>query len=168
MVWFIWKRNGWRSANDVTHRKRVEDFGNLKKVKRVETRCRTRRFDFWGLLRRDKFVRHGCCTRLGPEEEASIKRFCLFPYVETFNSKVIKRFRTWTKKLLPVFKFRDSYVLYAYMLSKWVRNIRCTFRTWPYLAVVHYDKIIEEQVTVYFFEHITVYYFYIDKLFKTL
>ena len=43
-------------------------------------------------------------------------------YVETFNSKVIKRFRTWTEKLLRVFEFWDSYVLsflnehYVYML----------------------------------------------------
>ena len=42
---------------------------------------------------------------------------CLSPYVETFNLKVIKRFRTWTKKSLRVFEFRDSCVLrYIYML----------------------------------------------------
>ena len=41
---------------------------------------------------------------------------CLSPYVETFNSKVIKRFRTWTNKSLRVYEFRDSYVLYVYML----------------------------------------------------
>ena len=39
-----------------------------------------------------------------PDEEASIKRLCLSPYVETFNSKVIKGFRTWTKKSLRVFR----------------------------------------------------------------
>ena len=50
-------------------------------------------------------------------EEASIKRLGLSPYVETFNSKVIKRFRTCTKKSLRVFEFRDSCVLrYVYML----------------------------------------------------
>ena len=37
---------GLASANDVTHRKRAEDFGNLKKVSKVETRHRTRRVDF--------------------------------------------------------------------------------------------------------------------------
>ena len=36
------------------------------------------------------------------------------PYVETFNSKVIKRFRTRTNKSLRVFEFRDSYVLYMF------------------------------------------------------
>ena len=120
-VTIAWGETGWQRANDVTHRKRAEIFGNLKKVKRVETRRRTRRFDFWGSLRRDEFACHGCRTRLGPDEEASIKRLCLSSYVETFNSKVIKRFRTWTKKSLRVFEFRDSYVLsflyehYVYM-----------------------------------------------------
>ena len=37
---------GLASANDVTYRKHAEDFGNLKKVRRVETRHRTRRVDF--------------------------------------------------------------------------------------------------------------------------
>ena len=120
---------GRQGANDVTHRKRAEVFGNLKKVKGVETRRWTRRFDFWGSLRWDEFACHGCRMRQGPDEEASIKRLCFSPYIETFNSKVIKRFRTWTKKSLRVFEFRDSYVLYVYMLSKWVMNNRCTFRT---------------------------------------
>ena len=54
---------------------------------------------------------------IGPDEEASIKRLCLSLYVETFNSKVIKRFRARTKKSLRVFEFRDSCVLrYVYML----------------------------------------------------
>ena len=38
-------KRGLASANGITHRKRAEDFGNLKKV-RVETRHRTRRVDF--------------------------------------------------------------------------------------------------------------------------
>ena len=37
---------GLASANDVLHRKRAEDYWNLKKVSRVETRHRTRRVDF--------------------------------------------------------------------------------------------------------------------------
>ena len=92
-------------------------WGISKKVREFKTRRRTRRFNFWGSLRRDKFARRGGRTRLGPDEEASIKRLCLSPYVETFNSKVIKRFRTWTKKSLRVFEFPDSCVLrYVYML----------------------------------------------------
>ena len=45
------------------------------------------------------------------------------PYVEKpFNSKVIKNFRTWTKKSWVFFVFRDSYVLCIYVM-----NILCTF-----------------------------------------
>ena len=64
--------------------------GELKESLRVETRRLTRRFDFWGSLRRDEFAR----TREEPDEEANIKRLFLSPYVETFNSTVIKMFRT--------------------------------------------------------------------------
>ena len=125
------------SVNDVTHRKRAEDFGNLKKVKRVETRCWMRRFDFWGSLRRDEFARHGCRMRLEPDEEASIKRLCLSLYVETFNSKVIKRFRTWTKKSLRVFEFRHSYVLsYKWLWTLWTINVH--FPNSHIVAMVHY------------------------------
>ena len=114
----------WQGANDVTYRKRAEVFGNSRKVKRVETRRRTRMFDFWGSLRQNEFAGHGYRTRLGPNEETSIERLCLSPYVETVNSKVIKSFCNWTKKSLRVFKIRDFYVLCIY-----VTNIRCPFRT---------------------------------------
>ena len=108
-------RNGvtgceWRHAPEVR--------GGLWEIWRkwgeLKTRRQTRRFDFWGSLTRDEFARRGCRAREGPDEEANIKRLCLSPYVETFNSKVIKRFRTWTKKSLRVFEFRDSYVLYMF------------------------------------------------------
>ena len=109
--------NGWQTADDVMHRKRAEDLVDFEeKLRELKAWHRTRRFDFWGSLRRDELARHGCCTRYGPDEEASIKWLGLSSYVVTFNSRVIKRFRTWTKKSLRVFEFWDSYVLYAYML----------------------------------------------------
>ena len=40
------RETGLLSVNDITHRKRAEDFGNLKKVSRVETRQRRRRLTF--------------------------------------------------------------------------------------------------------------------------
>ena len=81
---------GLASANDVTHRKHAEDFGNLKKVSRVETRHRTRRGDFrllaeaWGR----------CRTRWGADEKGQNRKFVpLSTYVEKpLNSKVIKSF----------------------------------------------------------------------------
>ena len=45
------------------------------------------------------------------------------PFVETFNSKVIKGFLPELSSRYVCFVFRDSYVLCIY-----VRNIRCTFR----------------------------------------
>ena len=68
-------------------------WGISKKLWRVETRRRRRRFDFWGSQRRDEFARYGRRTDggVGADEEANIKRLCLSPYVEEpLNSKVIK------------------------------------------------------------------------------
>ena len=138
---------GWQGANNITHRKRAEDFGNLKKVKRVETRRRTRMFDFWGSLRWDEFARHGCRSRYGSDEEASIKRLCLSPYVETFNSKVIKRFRTWTKKSLRVFEFRDSNVRCVYVMYICYQHLMSIspICTWPYSCICLCNKKIKRK-----------------------
>ena len=125
-VTIAWERNGWRSANDVTHRKRAEDFGNWKKVKRVDTRHWTKTVDF-RVRSGETNLRAMSAARDKGQMIDRIVRLCLSPYIETFNSKVIKMFRTWTKKSLRVFEFRDSYVLYVYMLSKWVMDNRCTF-----------------------------------------
>ena len=65
---------GLASANDVTHRKRAEDFGNLKKVSRVETGYRTRRVDFHLLAE----ALGRCRTRWrGADEKARIERMCI-------------------------------------------------------------------------------------------
>ena len=54
----------------------------------------------------------------------------LSPYVKTFNSKVIKRFRTWTKKSLRVLDFRDSYVLSLWTLHVYfAHGINCGYVT---------------------------------------
>ena len=66
------EKKGLLSAGNVTHRKRAEDFGNLKKVSRVETRQRTRRLTFacsrrpWAGVARD----------WGADEKARIERLC--------------------------------------------------------------------------------------------
>ena len=52
-----------------------------------------------------------------------IERLCIsLPYVETFNSKVIKGFVTELRCRYVFFVFQDSYVLCIY-----VTNILCTF-----------------------------------------
>ena len=113
------RETGLQSVGDVTHRKRAEDFGNLKKVSRVETRHRTRRLTFacsrrpWAGVARDG----------GSKWKSQHRKIVpLSPYVDTFNSKVIKGFVPELRSRYVFFEFRDSYVLrYIYM------NIRCTF-----------------------------------------
>ena len=117
------------STNDVTHRKRAEDFGRFWKSQWVETRHRTnwdetclggRRFVFACSRRPLWRVPHvlGCVC-----EKARIERMCIsLPYVETFNSKVIKGFVPEQRSRYVFFVFRDSYVLCSIFMA-----IRCTF-----------------------------------------
>ena len=60
----------------------------------------------------------------GADGKVIIERLCIsLPYVETFNSKVIKGFVPKLRSRYVFFVFRDSYVLCIY-----VTNILCTFR----------------------------------------
>ena len=128
--------------------------GISKKVKELKNRRRTRRFDFWGSLRRDEFARHGCRTRKGPDEEAGIKWLCLSPYVETFNSKILIRFRTLTKKTLRVFEFRDSCVLrYVYMLPTF--DVHFTHLAHCHIMdMIHMSLMICEDPAIIYFKSI--------------
>ena len=57
-----------------------------------------------------------------------IERLCIsLPYVETFNSKVIKGFVPELRSRFVFFVFQDSYVLFIYAM-----NILCTFRIFMY------------------------------------
>ena len=59
----------------------------------------------------------------GADGKASKERLCIsLPYVETFNSKVIKGFVPELRSRYVFFVFRDSYVLYIYKM-----NILCAF-----------------------------------------
>ena len=100
-------------ANDVTHRKRAQDLGNLEKVSQGET--------VGFRLLAETFV--AGATRVGgADEKARIERMCIsLPYVETFNSKVIKGFVPELRSCYVFFEFRDSYVL-----SLWKINVRFT------------------------------------------
>ena len=65
----------------------------------------------------------------GRDGKVVIERLYLsLPYVEKpFNSKVIKSFVPELRSRQVFFVFRDSYVIY-----KWVMNIRCTFHIFMY------------------------------------
>ena len=55
------------------------------------------------------------------------------PYVEKpFNAKVIKSFVPELRSRLVFLMFRDSYIIYI-----WVMNILCTFHTTVYLGTLH-------------------------------
>ena len=59
----------------------------------------------------------------GGHGKVIIERLCIsLPYVETFNSKVIKGFVPELRSRYVFFVFRDSYVLCIYVM-----NILCTF-----------------------------------------
>ena len=112
-------------------------FGGFWKSQFIElrTRHRTRRVDFWGSQRPDEFARYGRRTICGggADGKAIIERLCIsLPYVETFNSKVIKGFVPELRSRYVFFVFRDSYVLCIYVM-----NILCTFHISGYLAIVH-------------------------------
>ena len=61
----------------------------------------------------------GCHTCWGwADGKASIERLCIsLPYVETFNSKVIKGFVPELRSRYVSFVFRDSYVLCIYVMN---------------------------------------------------
>ena len=96
-------KRGQAGANDVTHRKRAEDFRNLKKVSRVEMRPASGE-DGWLSLARGGLGQMSHETGGGQMKKNSIERLCLSPYVETFLLKGNKRFRTRTEKSLRVFR----------------------------------------------------------------
>ena len=114
----------WQGAGDVTHQKRTGGFwGNMKKVRELKTRRRTRRFEFWGSLRWDEFARHGCRTRWGPDDKDRIVRLCLSSICRNLLLKVNKKVSYLSKKSLRVFEFRDSYVLYTFYRYEYYMSI---------------------------------------------
>ena len=70
----------------------------------------------------------------GADEKARIERMCIsLPYVENFNSKVIKGFVPEQRSQV-FFEFRDSYVLCIYVMN-------VPFSMFVYMAVVQ-EKLI--------------------------
>ena len=122
---------GLQSVNDVTHRKRTEDFGNFKKIRRVETRHRTRQLTFaWSRRPWAGVARDSGRGRLKSQNRKSVP---LSPYVEKpLNSKIIKSFVPELRSRKVFFEFRDSYVLCIYVM-----NVQRTLHIFMYMAMVH-------------------------------
>ena len=109
------------------HRKRAVDLGDFEESQLVENETPNGKDRLSGLAEAE-FVRYGrhTCWR-GSDEKASIERLCIsLPYVETFNSKVIKGFVPELRSRYVFFVFRDSYVLciYVYEHSMYFSRIR--------------------------------------------
>ena len=107
---------GWPvDVNDVMHRKRARRiFGILKKsfswVPGPEE-------DGWLSLARSGLVA-GTTHVGGADGKVIIERLCIsLPYVEIFNSKVIKGFVLELRSRYVFFVFRDSYVLCIYVMN---------------------------------------------------
>ena len=75
---------------------------------------------------------------IGADGKVIIERLCIsLPYVETFNSKVIKGFVPELRSRYVFFMFRDSYVLCIYVM-----NILCTFHIfmYGYVTVIEHEN----------------------------
>ena len=85
----------------------------------------------FGALRREanllpmEAARDEACSRWGPNEQDSIEDCVSPPYFETFNSKFIKRFCTWTRSRYAFSNFEIP-VFFIYSI---VMNIICPFPT---------------------------------------
>ena len=114
-----------RDVNDVMHRKRARRIlEDLKKFSSWELDSEQEGSTFeacWGQT-------NLCATGTardggGGDGKVIIERLCIsLPYVETFNSKVMKGFAPELRSRYVFFVFRDSYVLSIYIM-----NILCTF-----------------------------------------
>ena len=109
---------GLQSAGDVTHRKRTEDFGNLKKVDMRPASGE----DGWLSLARGGLglVSHEMGRGGGRSQNKKMVPFSLC-VEEPLNSKVIKSFVPELRSRYVFFEFRDSYVL-----SLWTFDVRVT------------------------------------------
>ena len=120
-VTIAWDGKRWlASANDVTHRKRAEDLGNLKKVSWDET-CLVGRWLVFTCSRRPLCRCHVCWW--GRWKSQNRKIVPLSPYVEEpLNSKVIKGFipEQRSRKCFSCFEIP---IFYLYGHSMYVSHI---------------------------------------------
>ena len=165
--WSRWE-TGLASANDVTHRKRAEDFGILKNsVSWVETCLGRRRLNFacaqrpWAGVARDGVG--------GRWKSQSRKNVYLSPYVdEPLNSKVIKGFvpELRSRKCFLCFEIPMFYVIWVFgdpsflhitsmaYYSPELIMMQVRARTGGLLKNVWFSEILEENELNYFFEYL--------------
>ena len=124
MTW----RCEWRHASEA----RAEDLGRFEKSQLSWVLRTEREGSTFGARRGQTSLRATGAARDGggADGKVIIERLCLsLPYVETFNSKVIKGFVPELRSRYVFFVFRNSYVLCIYIL--WRFYVRFTY---PYHA----------------------------------
>ena len=130
---------GGQGACDVTYRRRAEEFGEIWRKLESWVLDAKRGGSTFGARRREANLRPMGAARDGGQMN---KTACVSPpYVETFNSNLIKRFRTWTRSRYVFSNFEIRMFFICSEFSIWtlciyeVMNIRSPFhpfRTWPY------------------------------------
>ena len=102
-------RCGWRHAPEARR-----DLWRFEKLESQVLDVKTRRIDFWSSQGRGELAPYGGGrSRWGPNEYDSIEDCVSPPYVETFNSKLIKGFRNWTRNRY-VFSNSEIPLFYRY------------------------------------------------------
>ena len=98
--------------------------GDLKKVRELEIRFRTETVDFWARSGETILRAMGAVQDRGQMDKTAYWDCVSPPYVETFNSKLIKRFRTWTRSRyvflnfeIPMFFICSMYMCYKHAMS---------------------------------------------------
>ena len=110
--------------------------GDFEKVSELRWELPRRKTVGFCLLA-ETFVAGATCVG-GADEKARIERMRIsLPYVEAFNSKVIKGFVPKLRSRYMFFEFRDSYVLCIYVM-----NVPCTFRIFMYTAMVQFLQLL--------------------------
>ena len=112
----------------------AEDFVGFEKVSWVEFLARKKTVNFH-LLAKALWRVH---TWWGADGKARIEKMCIsLPYVETFNSKVIKGFVPELRSRYVFFVFRDSYVLCINLWTFYVHFIQSHIITMVHIYKVH-------------------------------
>ena len=117
------RERGWRHAPEARW-----GFGGFWKCQLVELSSASGKGGWLSLARRSQasgLVAGATHVMEGADGKVIMERLCIsLPYVETFNSKVIKGFVPGLRSRHVFFVLRDSYVLCIYVMK-----ILCTFHT---------------------------------------
>ena len=125
-VTIVRDETGWQGAGDVTHRKRTEVCVRIWRKLESWVLDAKRRGSTFGARRREANLRPMGAARDGGQMKRTAQQDCLSSLCRNFNSKLIKRFRTWTRSRYVFSNFEIP----MFFICSIVMNIICLFRTW--------------------------------------